>query len=493
MEALTRIWNLYEKGLSHHRRTSLIADTEKAWRFYEGDQWRGLEDGDTLPIYNVIAPTVRYKVASTAMNLMQIYFSPLSADAKSQGIARRLNALASVWWERIGMDTLCRKALTDSAVAGEGYLLFYNAKGDAQLIDNVNVFLGDESEAQMSRQPYIIISERRSVAEVRALARATGCDEQELLRITADHGETLRKNTNDEGQCTVLLYMEKKGEDLHFVRATRQVMLGQEQVIKGLGCYPLVSLVMGDKKGSARGRGEVLPLINNQIEINRNLVRRILNAKMTAFSRLVYATDKIDNPEALDQVGSAIAVNDSTIADIHAAVGYVTPSPMSSDAKLIGDEMVARTRELAGVGETLAGNVDPTLASGAAIIAVRDQAQIPLNETMAKYRRFVEDIARVWYHLWVTYFPMVFGVNENDFTQEELRAFRPMIRVDATSTTPFSKYAREQTLERLFDKQMITLEEYVEALDDDSSAPKAKLLNILKKRKENGYGEITDE
>lgn len=70
---------------------------------------------------------------------------------------------------------------------------------------------------------------------------------------------------------------------------------------------------------------------------------------------------------------------------------------------------------------------------------------------------------------------------------------RPFIRVDATSTTPFSKYAREQALERLLEKGIIDFSEYVEALDEDSSVPKAQLISILKNRKENINGVITEQ
>ena len=487
MNNITSIWSLYEKGVQRHRAMGLDADVEQAYRFFEGDQWWGLESEENLPVYNFIAPTVKYKVANVAMNQMQIYFSSLTATERSGRLTKYLNRLASMWWERLKMDTLCWKALKDSAVAGESYLYIYDNKGSCQLVESTDVFLADETQQDIQRQPYILLYERRDVEQVRQMARTAGVSEQDIEKIVSDNAErsriTTQKHSEDDGKCGCLLYMTKEGQDIVFVRCTKYVMLGKQQRIAGLGLYPIVSLVTAQKKGSARGRGEVRPLIPNQIEINRNLARRLINSKMTAFSRLVYATDKIDNPEALDQVGSAIAVSDSTIADIHGAVGYVTPSPMSSDAKTIGDELLQYTRELAGAGNALTGNIDPTLASGTAIIAVRDQAQIPLNENMALYRRFVEDIAALWYRIWCCY-GVQDSVNEDNFTALELKGFRPLIRVDATSCTPFSKYAREETLSKLFERGAITLEEYVESLDDDSSIPKTRLMEIVKKRKE---------
>jgi len=485
VNSITSIWSLYEKGVRQHREMGLEADVEQAYRFFEGDQWWGLEVKESLPVYNLIAPTVKYKVANVAMNQMQIYFSSLMSGERSDRLVRVLNRVASTWWERLGMDTLCWKALRESAVAGESYLYIYDSRGGCQLVDNTDVFLGDERESDIQRQPYILLYERRGVEQVRQMAREAGVSEEEIGRIVSDEADrrriTTQKYGEDDGKCGVVLYMTKEGQDVVFVRCTKYVRLGEPKRIAGLGLYPVVSLVTGQKKGSARGRGEVRPLIPNQIEVNRNLVRRILNAKMTAFSRLVYATDKIDNPEALEQVGSAIAVGDSTVADIRSAVGYVSPSPMSSDAKAIGEELMIHTRELAGAGNALTGNIDPTMASGAAIIAVRDQAQIPLNENMALYRRFVEDIAAIWYRLWSCY-GLEASVNEEGFTALELKGLRPLIRVDATSCTPFSKYAREETLSKLFEREAITFEEYVDSLDDDSTIPKTRLMEILKKR-----------
>ncbi len=487
MKQVTEVWSLYENGVRRHRQMGLAEDVEQAYRFFEGEQWWGLESKENLPIYNLIAPTVKYKVANVAMNQVEIYFSSLVAGQRAERLTRALNRKAQMWWERLGMDTLCWRALRESAIAGESYLYIYNDRGDCQLVDSTDIFLGDETQPDIQRQPYLLLYERRAVSEVKKMAEREGVAEQELEKIISDSADSTlfasRKSVSDDGKCGVLLYMYKDGQDIVFSRHTKYVSLGDEKRIEGLELYPVVSLITGQKKGSARGHGEVRPLIANQIELNRNLARRIINSKMTAYSRLVYATDKIDNPEALGEVGSAIAVRDSSIADVHAAVGYVTPSPMSHDAKTIGDEILQYTRELAGAGNALTGNIDPTLASGTAIMAVRDQAQIPLNEHLALYRRFIEDIAAVWYKLWTCY--GLESVNGENFTAIELKGLQPLIRVDATSTTPFSKYAREQTLSALLEKGVITLEEFASSLDDDSSVPKARLLQIVRQRKEN--------
>ena len=47
----TDIWRRYQAGKDHHNRTNMYTQAEKCHRFYEGDQWHGLQAGDEeLPI-----------------------------------------------------------------------------------------------------------------------------------------------------------------------------------------------------------------------------------------------------------------------------------------------------------------------------------------------------------------------------------------------------------------------------------------------------------
>lgn len=151
--------------------------------------------------------------------------------------------------------------------------------------------------------------------------------------------------------------------------------------------------------------GEVTPLIPNQIEVNKMLVRRLMNAKITAFGRMVYNKRTVANPESVAEVGSAIEVMDTPAARVTDHVAYLHPSPMSADAKNLTDEMISQTRDLAGAGDAALGQINPEQASGSAIIAVRDQAALPLNEQIAEYKQFCEDVAAIWFDLWVTYHP----------------------------------------------------------------------------------------
>lgn len=467
------IWNQFEECESVHKTMGIDDDTVRAYRFFEGDQWQGLESGgEELPVYNFISPIVRYKTAMVAMNSIAVNYSAPMADENSQSLCATLTRLASEKWEQLKMDSICWDAVKSAMIGGDSFVYFYDSEGHCQTVDRTDIFLGDETATDISKQPYIFIREHKQVGDIRFEAEQNGLSKAVSMTIIPD-GDS--EHGND---CTVsLLKLWLEGDDLHFLRTTKTVVYQPETVIEGLGCYPIASFVSGRKRGSFRGIGEVLPLIPNQIEINRNLARRILNAKLTAYSRLVYASDRIVNPSALTEVGTAIEVDGGGVSSIRDAVSYLTPSSMSPDAKTLSDELLTVTKDLTGAGDAALGNIDPTQASGSAIIAVRDQAALPLNEQTAKFRQFAEDIAHIWFRLWVVY-----GDDSLDVSGKELEWLSPHIRVDISNTSPFSKYAREQALERLFTMGHITFEEYISALDDDSTAPKGKLEQIIKNR-----------
>ena len=171
-------------------------------------------------------------------------------------------------------------------------------------------------------------------------------------------------------------------------------------------------------------------------------------------------------------------------------ISYLNATSMSADAQYLSNDLLEITRDLAGAGDAATGNVDPEKASGEAINAVKDAAQMPLNEQVAKYSQFVTDIAYVALNLWFTYNKDIVVSYEDDFgqrqelqiTQEDINALQPNIKIDVSSDSPWSKQAEQQEIKELFMQGHITLEEYTELMPDNSYIPKAKLKIILEKR-----------
>lgn len=503
MKSVTDIWSLYEKGQEHHRRIDLYGATEKAHRYMLGDQW---DAGEDYPVMNIIAPTIKNKVATVAQGQVSISYNPIgtAAGRAAQGqVCERLGEFAAARWESFKLDSLCWQAVRDAAVAGDSYLYFYDADGRAEVLDNTNIYLGDEQCLDIQRQPYILIAERRLVDEVRAIGRAQGVSEKALAEISADDstGNLLTEQARaemGEDKCTCLLYLYKdEAGYVHTVRSTKSVIYQPDtalcardaagQVQGGLTRYPLAAFVWQPVKGSARGRGEVAGLIPNQNELNKTMARRALAVKNFAYPKLVYDKDRVDDPEALTQVGAHVAVDNLAGTQVSDLITYLSPAPIGTAAERLSSELLTLTRELAGSGDAAVGSIDPEKASGAAILAVRDLAQLPLNEQIAAYRQFIEDIAAIWLELWCVYHPMGMTVTLRDGTEEFLDAatlqdLRVAIRIDISSESPYSKYAAAQALDNLFAGGHLTFEEYVSLLDSSSALPKGKLEQILAAR-----------
>ena len=220
--------------------------------------------------------------------------------------------------------------------------------------------------------------------------------------------------------------------------------------------------------------------------------------KLGAFPKLVANTKYIKNTKALNSVGTTIELNELNADDVNKVVNYLKPAQMSTDAYNLQKELIDDTQNLAGAGDNVTGNIDPTQTSGKAILAVQQASQQPINSQVEAYKTFIEDIARIWFEMLKAY--SVNGIKltkeEKDYANdttydtqyildyEELNKLELDLKIDITPKSAFDKYAMEVSLENLLSAGQITFEEYVNALPEDSTMPKSKLKEILKTREE---------
>ena len=301
--------------------------------------------------------------------------------------------------------------------------------------------------------------------------------------------------------------MEKKNGIVHVAKCTSSVIYEPEHPIlvknadgsdgRGLTLYPLAKISWEDFPNDARGLSEVKQLIPNQLEVNKTLARRSQIIKLTAFPRIAYDENTITNPEDLDKVGTPIAVSSGGVQSINQAIAYLNPAQSNSDPKNYADDMLSLTQELSGSGETAMGNINPNRVAASAIIAIRDQAAMPLNEQVAKMKTFVEDLAKLWIEMWLVYEPNGFPVRmktQNDLGQEievvqqvtkaDLDALKPTIRIDTSQDNPWTKEAEQNWLDGVLDKQYITFEEYIKLVPEHGLVPKAKMDSLMNERRQ---------
>lgn len=509
-ENVTQVWKDYEKGVMFNRSKNLYTNTEMNYKFYYGMQWDNAKLGDIQPIvFNIIKPIVKYKLGVIYQNHYEIVFNPNVYKTYEEGqqlqeICKELNRHIAKMWELQQVDKKIREASKDACINDEGIIhSYFDDEIVPETIDKNNIYYGNENSSDIQSQPYIIISYRLPVTEVIRQAKKLEVDEEKIKLILPDaetNEQAGYKGITDEvnPMCLVLLKYYKKDGKVFYTKATKQVEL-EKEVPTSMNLYPIAHINWEEKKGSARGIGAVNHIIPNQIEINKIDARRALSVKIGAFQKLVYNKDLISNAGALNKVGGAISVSGgATVDDVRKAVGYISPSSMSPDATNLSAEMKSNTRELEGAGDTATGNVDPTEASGKAILAVQQASQQPLSEQVENFKTFVEDNARIWFDMWKAYetngMPIMYEQKDSQgkiievpgiIPYEQLETLEPNIKVDITPKSPYDRYAQEQSLENLFMADKITFEEYVDSLPEGSVMPKNVLEKIIEKRKEN--------
>jgi len=504
----TWIWHRFDICRNYADKKQIKQRSEVYWNMFLGNQWRELQTGgEKFPVFNFIKPVVNYKVANVAGNKMEVTYSDTTMNAPND-IYEKLNVFFAQCWEQSKMDSITWKALKHSAIQRDSYC--YWEDGDtmkpAVMIPNTEIFLGDENNEDIQKQPYIIIRERWSLDETREFARKNGVKEQEVADIASD-SETDHQILNRdevENKVTVLLYLEKDEEGhVRAGRTTKNVIIEPVESIKAydgngieltaLKTYPIVNYIWESVPFSARGQGEVEQLIDNQIELNRTQARRILSSRICEFPRLAYDANSIDNPEDLDKSGAKIAVNGGNAQSINQMVAYLTPSSVSNDVLALSAELLQTTKDLAGVTDYALGNINPENASGTAIQAVSNSSQIPLAEQVAHYKQWVEDIAVLWMDLWMTHH--INGIDITDYDEEtgmttmvhisheDLIRLKPTIKVDVTPATEWQKASQLAALDSWMQTGMISLEDYYELSPASGTPiPKKQLKKVVDKR-----------
>ena len=508
----TTIWLLYEKGRNYHRMTGIYTDTDRNYRFYNGNQWEGAKLGDVEPVQkNFIKPIVKYKCSVIHDNLYAIHYSSQNYENRAfrqqaERYCELLNGYAARMWEKDKMDFKGRRVTKDAAINDEGiiYVNFdrENMTPVHEIVKKNDVYYGNENDDDIQNQPYILIRKRLPVSNAIDLALSEGMSKDKTDLIIGDNdtfeesGEASKLEVDD--MVTIVYKMYKQDGTVHFSIATRWVDIATD-VDTGLTLYPIAHFNWEEKEGSARGEGEVRYLIPNQIEVNRTEVRRVLTVKYQAYPQKVVDITKVQNPAALNTVGGVIKTNGQTVEDVHKIVGTIPPAQMSPDVRELQESLIQTTRDLAGAGDTATGAVNPEDASGRAILAVQQASQAPMTEQKENYKNFIEDIARIDLEYLITYAEDGLNMEETvvdpmsgeevvqmvNVPQTALQQLKATVKVDVTPKSVYDRFAQEQTIENLLLNGMFSAQRvaefkaYVDALDDDSVAPKLKLEEIV--------------
>lgn len=504
----TETWQIYEKSVDFLQKLNLYGNTDSFNKFYIGDQWNGLKLSNSVePVcLNIIQQIVKQKISTVTENLFAINYSPENGDNQdfiqnAQDVCSSLNRYASKIWDFDQLDYKVKMWAKNAAIVGQAicYVNYKDKRPICEDIKNVDIMFGDENDPDVQSQPYILVRQRKTILDVRKYAKDKGLSDEKLEYIVGDNDTSTITGEKEELEDKIWLltkfWKDKKG-NVHYSRGVKYLDI-EEDVEMGIKLYPFAIFNWEDREGSARGVGEVEYLKPNQIEINKTIMRRLITVKNTAYPQKVINEDAISNVNDVNRVGATVRFKD--VGGLRASDVFMmtNPAQMSTDAEKVQAELINLSKDLSNVSEATTGNLDPSSASGRAILAVQQAQNQPLNVQVIALKKFIENIARIWFEYWkknskdITVFytekDPITGeeiVNEEKVDKSVMSNLETFVKVDITPRGAYDRYAQELSLENLMSGGFISFDEYVESLDSDSVMPKTKLEKILNERKE---------
>ena len=188
------IWNEYLKGEQYHQSIGLHETVKRNERFYNGEQWEGINAPDLeKPVINIFKRAVTYLGSQIISNDVGINLEPFEGSAKDSGECRVLTEQVNRIVELTKAKSKNRELIRDAAVTGDGaiYAYFDPEKGkygevELEVIDNEKVIFRNPFEHDVQKQKSIIIVKRMMLEEAREEAEKNGLSEDEIARIRPD-------------------------------------------------------------------------------------------------------------------------------------------------------------------------------------------------------------------------------------------------------------------------------------------------------------------
>lgn len=508
----TSIWTQYQYGINYKQRIGLYDTVRESYRYLQGDQWGSTQsEGLPTPVFNIIKPVLNYKISQMFDKSTKINYQCNNRKDRDfvwlEEVTEKLTDYAEELWELLKMDQCMESMVFDSAITGNGVAHFFYDDDTEEvlmdILDITNVYPGNPNCSAIEDQPYIILAFRMTTEEAREDARR--CRELKLNKLTDyeidsisddsenqyEAGERAQIEMEGLGQTTVLLKYRKKNGRVYMTKSTRNCEYIKDYDM-GLKRYPIAKFDWEKVKNSFFGAGDVQAIIPNQDYINTIAAMIMASTTFTAFPKMVYNEDYVDNPS--NQIGVAIGINGGN-EKVQDVIDYIAPGNISSDAFQMFQQSMDITKDLMGANDSALGAVDPDKASGRAIIAVMEQSQVPLERTRRRYYDFIEDVALIWADMWRAYtdedeFKTIIAKDENDvkanynISKKALEKLLFRVRIDVGTTNRWSMISVEETLQNMLAQKYITFDMFLEALPDDSVIPKKKLLDMVEKERQ---------
>ena len=363
-------------------------------RYFIGDQWYGVNCGNYRPLirHNVIKRIGEYKMSVVGSSPITVSYTAdgipntlglkeairpirdgiaqgneayieqmmaMSADTipSNEEVTLIMSALSDyfrVTAERVKFNDKCEQALRNAFISGTGIIYTYwddkvktglyadenrttPIVGDigCEVLDVENVYFGDPNLTDIQSQPYILVAQRKSVAELKREAKHNRRPQYEIDQIKPDN-ETgyeagqISENEPSESKKQLLSPSFGRSDDDGSDYTLKAIKVCENAVIRpewdvGIRLYPFASFLWERRRNCAYGESEITYLIPNQIAINRMMTASVWAVMMMGMPMLVVNSDVVDAGSLTNDPGQIISVNGG-YEDVHGAMSYLMPN-----------------------------------------------------------------------------------------------------------------------------------------------------------------------
>ena len=185
------VWNEYLRGEDYHQQIRLHEIVKRNEKFYEGEQWEGVNAPDLeKPVINIFKRAVTYLGSQIVSSDVGINLEPFGAKGETSELCEILNTEIQRAVEITKAKSKNIDVIKDAAITGDGVLYAWfdpekGERGEIELenIDNEKVIFRNPFEHDVQKQRSVIIVKRMMLEDAKDLARANGVPEEEVENI----------------------------------------------------------------------------------------------------------------------------------------------------------------------------------------------------------------------------------------------------------------------------------------------------------------------
>ena len=508
-----KVWNEFETACTFKAGLNLYENVQANENFYIGKQWEGVQaNGLPTPVFNFIKRIILYVVASTATDNLKMAASPLSSSGMMdqdslEQITQVMSAQFNALFEQNKLAKQLREFMRNAAVDGDGCIYSWfdpsaetgqTAKGTlrTEVLENTRVAFGNPNNRDVQSQPYIVVSRRELISDVKEEAREYKQDEDAIISDTDETNDRFDAMTDGKVTTITKFWKDKETGHIFCMKVTNGAVVRPEWDTE-MTLYPIIWMNWEYVQNCYHGMAAVTGLIPNQIFVNKMFAMTMISLMTTAYPKIVYDKTRIAKWDS--GVGKAIPVNGGNVADVARAIDPATISPQVGEFISLA---ISLTKEFMGATDAALGDTRPDNTS--AIIALQKASSVPMELTKQNFFQCVEDLGRIW----MDQMRANYGVRYVDLkpTEEEKQQAMMMgmtlpdqatprvfdfsilndvplsIQLDVGGSAYWSEIAQMQTLDNLLMNGQINVVDYLERVPNGYISNQQELIQTLRQR-----------